>query len=276
MKRVQIAVATALVFLASSGCDDRTELISSSVDTVVLSFDGADAESSDAQRRHGKRLAALLGCTGCHKSDFSGGPFNEGWIAPNLSLLASDYDKLTLDKAVRQGIALDGRKIKMMPTEMYQSLSNADMSALSSYLLAIEPSGVPQPVFEPLPSDVEEWEAIGYTDGNTLGLEWASSPGPLALGREHARGRYLAMNLCTECHNNQLQGYPGFTPDLSIIASYNDQELRTLLHDGKGNVRSELGLMTMVSPARFPHLTDDEYDELTKYLRARSKAISGQ
>ena len=75
----------------------------------------------------------------------------------------------------------------MMPSEMYRSLSNADMTALSAYLLAIKPSGVPQPAFEPFPSDIEEWEAIGYTDGHALGLEWASSPGPLALGIEHAR-----------------------------------------------------------------------------------------
>ena len=84
------------------------------------------------------------------------------------------------------------------------------------------------------------------------------------------------MNLCTECHNNQLQGYPGFTPDLSIVASYSVPELRILLHEGKGNIRPQLGLMTMVSPSRFPHLTDDEFVELTRYLRARSKALTGQ
>jgi len=238
-----------------------------------LTFDGAHGETEEDKAQHGKRLADVLGCTGCHNPDFSGGPFNEGWIAPNLSLMTTEYDQDTLERAVRQGIALDGRKLRMMPSEMYRALSDADMQSLSTHLLSLEPSGDPQPLFEPFPSDLAQWEIDGYTDGHALGLEWAASPGPIELGPEHARGRYLALNLCTECHNNQLQGYPNFTPDLSVVALYTDEELRRLLFEGKGNVRERLGLMSLVSPARNPYLTDSEYSDLVSYLRARSESL---
>lgn len=238
-----------------------------------LTFDGAHGETEEDQAKHGKRLADVLGCTGCHNPDFSGGPFNEGWIAPNLSLMAADYDHDTLGRAVRQGIALDERKLRMMPSEMYRALSDADMQSLSAYLLSLEPTGEVQPPFEPFPTDLAQWEIDGYTNGHVLGLEWAVTRGPLDLGPEHARGRYLALNLCTECHNNQLQGYPNFTPDLGVVALYTDEELRRLLLEGRGNVRERLGLMSLVSPARNPYLTDNEYSDLVSYLRARSESL---
>lgn len=266
----QILSILAVIALAACGQNAPT---TSSDQRAALTFDGADAETEDGKAQHGKRLADVLGCTGCHNPDFSGGPFNEGWIAPNLSLMVAEYDHDTLERAIRQGIALDDRKLRMMPSEMYRALSDADMQSLSTYLLSVEQTGDVQPPFEPFPSDLVQWEIDGYTDGHALGLKWAATSGPLDLGPEHARGRYLARNLCTECHNNQLQGYPNFTPDLSVIALYSDEEFRRLLLEGKGNVRERLGLMSLVSPARNPHLTDSEYADLVSYLRARSNKL---
>ena len=261
-----IAFALIVLFVVACGRESRE-----ASDDGALSFDGADARSGHAE--HGARLADVLGCTGCHRKDFSGGPFNEGWMAPNVSLLVADYDHDQLELAIRQGIALDGRKLRMMPSEMYRFLSDADMRALSTYLLALDPVGEPQPPFEPFPSDLADWEADGYTNGHALGLEWAASSGPLDVGPDYARGRYLALNLCTECHNNQLQGYPNFTPDLTIIAAYSDAEFKRLLREGKGNVREQLGLMSLVAPARFPHLSDAELRDLSAYLRRRSETL---
>ena len=268
------AIGCLLLFVVISACG-RSSPNKAIAQVEQLTFDGAEATSEDARMRHGDRLAELLGCKGCHKRDFTGGPFNEGWIAPNVSLLAADHDHAQFENAVRQGVASDGRKLRMMPSEMYRSLSDPDMRALSTYLLALEPKGEVQAEFVPFPSDLAQWEADGYTDGYTLGLEWAASPGPVDAGPEHARGRYLAQNLCTECHNNQLQGYPNFTPDLMIVSAYSDEEFVRLLQEGKGNTRDQLGLMSLVSPSRYPYLTDEERLELFAYLRARAEILLG-
>lgn len=270
-RAIRHLVGGMLVTLAAACGEGRLE--SEPSRAAGLTFDGADATTDDGLLQHGERLSTVLGCTGCHQEDFSGGPFNEGWIAPNLSLAIAEYDTDALDRAIRQGIAVDDRKIRMMPSEMYQWLSDADFQALEMYVRALEPVGNVQPAFAPFPADIAQWAADGYTNAHDLGVSWAQSQGPLSMGAEHARGRYLAITLCTECHNNRLQGYPGFTPDLSVIRGYGDTALERLLHEGKGNARDELGLMSLVSPARFPHLTDREYDDLTAYLRARAQAL---
>ncbi len=240
---------------------------------LELTFDDANASNKVERLAHGERLSRLLGCTGCHQGDFSGGAFNQGRIAPNLTLLIPAYDSVSLDRAIRSGVALDGRKLRLMPSEMYQFLSDADSLALTSYLLSLPPTGESQPLFEPIAEDIALWEADGYVDANTLALAWAASAGPLDAGVGYARGRYLARNLCTECHNHQLQGYPNFTPDLTIVSAYSDPELKRLLLEGKGNTRNQLGLMSLISPARNPHLTDGEYRDLIAYLRVRARTI---
>lgn len=240
---------------------------------VEVTFDGANASSEMERVAHGKRLSGLLGCTGCHQADFTGGPFNQGRVAPNLTSLIPEYDNASLDRAIRRGVALDGRKLRLMPSEMYQFLSDADTLALASYLLNLPPSGESQPPFEPIAEDIALWEADGYTNANTLALTWAASAGPLDAGEAYSRGRYLALNLCTECHNDQLQGYPNFTPDLTIVSAYSDTELKRLLLEGKGNIREQLGLMSLVSPARNPHLTEREIRDLIAYLRVRARTL---
>ena len=240
---------------------------------LEVTFDDANASSKEERLAHGERLSRLLGCTGCHQADITGGAFNQGRIAPNLTLLIPEYDNASLDRAIRSGVALDGRKLRLMPSEMYQFLSDADTLALALYLLSLPPSGESQPPFEPIAEDVALWEADGYINANTLALAWAASAGPLDAGVGYSRGRYLALNLCTECHNDQLQGYPNFTPDLTIISAYSDVDLKRLLLEGKGNTREQLGLMSLVSPARNPHLTEGEYRDLIAYLRVRARTI---
>lgn len=265
-----IIVSLAVGLLVSCGQSSNTQ---SATIPMELTFDGAHASSEMERLAHGERLSELLGCTGCHQADFIGGTFNQGRIAPNLTLLIPEYDSASLDRAIRSGVALDGRKLRLMPSEMYQFLSDADTLALASYLLSLPPSGESQPPFEPIAEDVALWEADGYINANTLALAWAASAGPLDAGVGYSRGRYLALNLCTECHNDQLQGYPNFTPDLTIVSAYNDTELKRLLLEGKGNARDQLGLMSLVSPARNPHLTEGEYRDLIAYLRVRARTI---
>ena len=101
------------------------------------------------------------------------------------------------------------------------------------------------------------------TDGGPRFLCW------VFLGEVHARGRYLVKTTCTGCHNGELQGYDGFTPDLDIAGSYTTEELTRLLTTGEGKVKKDLGLMSDVAKNHFSYLTASERAAVVAYIKAR-------
>ncbi len=95
---------------------------------------------------------------------------------------------------------------------------------------------------------------------------------PIDLGEQHKLGRYIAMTVCSECHNAKLQGFEGFSPNLDIAGVYEPQELRRLLTTGEGKVKKDLGLMTATSRMRFAKFTPREREAIVQYLVARATA----
>ncbi len=101
-------------------------------------------------------------------------------------------------------------------------------------------------------------------------IRYRDNPPP-EIGGEHERGRQLARIACTGCHNGELQGYEGFTPNLDIAGAYNAAELETLLRTGTGKSKPNLGLMSSVSRYAFSQLTPAEREAIVGYVLARSK-----
>ena len=88
-----------------------------------------------------------------------------------------------------------------------------------------------------------------------------------------ARGEYLAMTTCNECHGLDLKGDPpdgSGSPDLTlIIQAYNQADFEHLMRTGEAiGGRSDLGLMSVVAKDRFAYLTQQELDDLYLYLRS--------
>ena len=147
------------------------------------------------------------------------------------------------------------------------------MRAILAYLRSQPPGGPEQPK-----SQMGPLARIGIVAGKfrseaTL-IEKAREQQPVVAGTSVERGRQIAAVACAECHGLSLEGGTGAlkTPDLSIAAAYDLDAFKRLMRTGVGAGDRELGLMSQVARIRFARLTDDEVEQLQRYLRARAEA----
>lgn len=227
-------------------------------------------------RERGRHLARTRGCFGCHGQQLEGLVFTEEWdwveraVAPNLARHAREHDAATIEAAVRQGIGHDGRALWSMPSYNWANLSDADMADLIAFLrnAPVVDKQLPEPRMGwPARMDLAKGKAQHMAD-------WVDASLPLRLqgqGGAVARGEYLAMTTCNECHGFDLRGNadPMYgTPDLAILTAYTDDEFRTLMKTGvTRDGRSDVPLMSMVARDRFAHFTERELDDLLAFLR---------
>src|SRR5205085_4866859 len=69
--------------------------------------------AGQTQHQHGERLARVLGCRGCHRQDLQGQPWEEEAnlaisFSSNLTRALPAYSDALLERAIRQGVRLDG------------------------------------------------------------------------------------------------------------------------------------------------------------------------
>ena len=258
------ALAIALFLLA--GCDRNTG---------ESSFDGADYKTAAEKIAHGKRLAIVLDCTGCHGSNLQGTnlapgePAAEAMYAPNLTLLLAKYSDSELDKLIRHGVPRDGREFWFMPVESYQFLSDADFAAILAYLRTMKPAGKPLPAFKLNSAQRRDVEQGNLGNAQAQIVKYRDKPPP-ALGPQYDWGRHLARMTCAQCHNNALQGWPNFTPNLDIAGTYSKAELVHLLATGEGKTRKKNFGMAEIAREHFSHLTPHERDAIADYVLARA------
>jgi len=264
-----------LLLLAACGQDDSDRARGIEAEPAALTFEGADALSRAAKVAHGKRLATILDCTGCHGNDLQGSdlaekPADGAMYAPNITLLLANYSDAELDKLLRGGVPKDGREFWFMPVESYQFLNDADVGAVIAYLRTVKPAGKAVPAFQR--NRALQKEIAAGTIGNAqVQMAKFRKEMPPEIGEQHAWGRYLAQNSCTSCHNNALQGWEGFTPNLDVAGAYSKDELTRLLTTGEGKVKKDLGMMTGMARNSFSRLTPREREAIVDYVLARAQ-----
>ena len=226
----------------------------------------------------GARIARLRGCNGgCHGDTAEGAVFFEMFdgtrvVAPDLARIAAEYSAAELEGAIRHGVRPDGSGvIGIMPSEMFQHLSDADLGILIAWLRKQQPREVELP-----PSRYGPIARLMLLDlkrryGGLLAAEFIdhhasrvadSGDDPLV------RGRYLALSVCTECHGADLRGVAeDATPDLAIVAAYSSGDFHKLMRTGVPLGGRKLGLMAEAAVYRFAHFTDEEVDSVYGYLR---------
>jgi cytochrome c5 len=261
-----------------AGCGQEAEQapVAPQPTPAALSFEGAESKDRAAQVAHGKRLADILDCTGCHDKNFTGrnlGSADDPMWAPNVTRLLASYDDAALDRLLRRGVPLDGRDLWFMPVESYQHLSDADIRALIAFLRTVQPAGEQTPPFR-ANADFRKQIAAGEVGNAQVQIAKYRKDQPVDLGNRHAFGRYLAQNSCTACHNNALQGWPNFTPNLDVAGAYSKAELTHLLTTGEGKSRKNLGMMSETARRGFAKLTPQEQSALVDYLLARAQQPS--
>ena len=234
----------------------------------------------------GEHVMRTRGCFGCHGQQLQGRAFTDHWpwvesaVAPNLIRYAQTHGIVNFEKAVRHGIGIDGKAFWSMPAYKFMHLSDRDLGAVFSYLKSAQVTDVrlPMPDF----GLAARWEIAinGLEHMNQL----VTMIPPLKIDPAQqpalARGEYLAMTTCIECHGFDLRGakvVEGSTPDLAMVATYPEADFRRLMKEGIGlGGRKDLGLMSMVAKDRFANFTEQELIDLYRFLGSLAKPQESQ
>jgi cytochrome c553 len=243
--------------------------------SAAIAFDGAEVTDAAARIAHGERISWALGCRGCHREKLEGGTFYERY-ASNLSRDLPNYSDAEIERVLRTGVPRDGRQLWGMPSEIFQHLSEADMTALIADLRTPKPDGKPTQPPKPWEADAKEMIAKGELKTAKDTVLHDKSMGPVDLGPEYALGRYITRVTCAECHGPKLEGgKPGEPPNLVVAAGYTRAEFETLMTKGiaAGGRKLKNPLMGEVARERFTHFTPHERDALYAYLKARAEQL---
>lgn len=271
----KIVMLLALASLSACGTQSEEASKQAEAKPAQLTFDGADYKDDAAKVAHGKRLADVLDCTGCHGQNLQGAnvtaddPEYGDMNAPNITLLLAEYSDADLDQLIRQGKPKDGREFWFMPVETFQFLSDADFAALVAYLRTFKPAGNQLPPIRKGPNFLSDVEKGLYGNADQQIRRFRDKPPP-DMGASHEWGRHLARTVCAGCHNGELQGYEGFTPDLDIAGAYTPEELEVLLTTGRGKSKPDLGLMKVVALSSLSKLAPRERQAIIAYEKARA------
>ena len=274
MRLLMIALASAGI----SACDRDNhsgEPAEMAATPAAVTYDGATATDRAAVVAHGDRLSFILGCKACHGDDLRGNnvtkddPSMGEWWAPNLTLLLAKYDDAALGRLIRNGVPHDGRTMYFMPFESLQFVSDADLAAVIAYLRTVPPGGEQMPAVKKGPLYIEMEKKGEFAPAPEM-IRRFKADQPVDLGAQHRLGRYIAMTVCSECHNGSLQGFEGFSPSLDTAGAYEVAELERLLTTGEGKVKKELVLMSATARHRFSKFTPRERAAIVGYLKARA------
>lgn len=274
--RIILVIVAVLVFLPALGFGGVYLFSEAKLRDVVggPAFDHP-LPGDTASIERGRHIARTRGCFGCHGQQLEGKNFDEQWdwperaVAPNLATYAREHDAATLEAAIRQGIGADGKALTAMPSFNFARLSDEDTAALIAFLKSA-------PVVEiDLPEPKLGWDVRWtYITGAEKHMAyWADAVPPLGVDPvvepSRARGEYLAMTMCNECHGLDVRGqtlFPPPTPDLAMVAAITREDFEILIRTGVGVGGRELGLMRLVAPDRFPSLSEQEVDDLYAYV----------
>jgi mono/diheme cytochrome c family protein len=227
----------------------------------------------------GDHLVRTRGCRGCHGDELQGSLMWGFALAPNLADYARHQSPAVFEAAFRHGIGADGRALYSMPAYNFIRLRDEDVAAIYSYLRTVPVVHKDLPRAS-LPWAIR-WDIALDKDGPipkflhlVPPLRRASDPDARV-----ARGEYLAMTACNECHGFGLRADSPFpdesAPDLIVVMGYDEVAFRHLMRTGKALGNRELEMMSPVARGRFAYWTDDEVTDLYTFLRDMgTRAIS--
>jgi cytochrome c553 len=235
----------------------------------------------------GRHLASAIGkCINCHGETLAGNSIAMGpvgtFTAPNLTsgkggkAPKSDADWV---RAIRHGVAADGRPLLFMPSLAYAAFTEADLAAVIAWVKSLPPvdSTLPPSTVGPIgrliiARDPAKFIAAGALD-HTAPFPAAVPEGPTA-----EYGDYLSVvGGCTMCHGANLKGgiHEG-PPDVpnsadltpaGPLASWSEADFRKALRDG---LRPDGTAINPFMPWRLTReMTDVEIGAVWAYLRTK-------
>jgi len=215
MLRIGAAVLVAVIAILAGAVAGAVWLGERKMERAVLVKVVPVAFASGAPAlKAGKYLFESRGCAECHGPDGSGrvvidDPNGMFVRTPNITKgpggAVADYSEADWVRAIRHGVNPRGHALFVMPSEDYNRLTDADLSALVAYARGLPPiSG--EAVRIRLPVIVKALYGVGLIKDASEKINHAlppSQPVPAATSVEH--GGYVAQ-MCIGCHGEHLAG----------------------------------------------------------------------
>jgi mono/diheme cytochrome c family protein len=185
--------------------------------------------TDEASLLRGKYLFASRGCVDCHGATGAGRVFVDNGSdmrikGPNITAgsggVVAAYRPEDWVRAIRHGLAPNGRPLMVMPSEDYNRFTDADVASLVAYVKSLPPAqGTPAEVKLPIPALV--MYGFGGIHDAASRIDHSLPPAaPVAEGVNLQHGAYVA-NMCLGCHGEKLVGgkVPGGPPDWPAAAN---------------------------------------------------------
>ncbi len=245
----------------------------------------------------GQHLAtAITKCVDCHGDKLEGKPFIDDpvlgrVVALNLTRgkggLGDSLTDTDLERAIRHGVARNGRSLRAMPSEEYQYLSDADLSAIVAYIRsrpAVDHE-LPPTMVKLLPRVLLVTGQLPFLSAEEVSAH-TGAPMTVAPAPTLAYGEYLArVGGCTGCHGPTLSGGkiangdPKWPPAANLtpagnVGRWSEAEFVQTLRSGK---RPDGSALNPAMPWRLAgDMTDDEMHAVWLYLKSvPSKEFGG-
>lgn len=241
----------------------------------------------------GRHLAVTRGCAECHGADLGGATvFDNGAMGrvdgPNLTRgeggLPADYTEEDFVRAIRHGVARDGRGFFLMPSTDYVGFSDGDMGALVAYWKSVPPVNRSRDVVQ-LGPVARVLTAAGKIKLAAEEIDHANvKPSVVTPGVTIEYGHYVAQS-CTGCHGTNLSGGriaagpPDWPPAANLtphaegrVTRWAEDDFLRALRTGKRPDGSEI---SAVMPRAFGQMDDTELRAVWYYLKTLPAAATG-
>lgn len=240
----------------------------------------------DAAIAEGRRLSIARGCADCHAADMGGrtvihdpllGTISGSNLTSGSGGIVPFYNPASWARAVRHGVAADGRSLLLMPSHEFAGMSDADLGAIIAYIQQL-----PSVDRQPMANSIGPLGRMLYLTGQLTLLpaeiiDHQASYQAAAVGISVEYGRYLSAG-CTGCHGERFSGGPipggppawpaaqNITPDQATgIGSWSEDDFIHAIREG---VRPDGSAISEVMPWKnFRMMTDTELKALYLFLQ---------
>jgi mono/diheme cytochrome c family protein len=241
----------------------------------------------------GRHIVTTRGCMDCHGKDLGGAkvvddPMVARFFGSNLTRgvggVPADFGDIDFLRAIRHGVARDGRPLVLMPSYEYSMMSDEDMAAVIAYVKSVPPVDRPRGPVSAGPigrllTVLGEFKLSAEEIDHDAKQIASITP---AVSADY--GKYLSAT-CIGCHGPNMSGgkIPGGPPDWPPAANltphssgrlseWTEAQFVAALRTQK---RPDGTQINPVMPAAFGQMTDLELKAMWAYISTLPAAETG-
>ena len=250
-------------------------------DVEPISIEVPDDEETLAE---GERLFVSRGCADCHAEDGGGiavwlddpalGTFGSANLTSGEGGIGQTYTLEDYTRAIQHGVGADGKPLFIMPSQDWQKMPEAEITALMAYILSLEPVDreMPEPSYGPVGRTLVAFgmipfaaETIDHDSAGLLDVEIAATV---------EYGAYIGF-ACQSCHADNYGGgtIPGSSTIATNISSHEDGigswSLDDFIKAMRTGVRPDDSVISTEMPwLAFMHMNDTELEAIYLFLQS--------